>query len=97
MLYFVHSFFKPLTEELAAILERETTAHRAFVGGYKSKILVRGPTLDEKGERIANVMIAEFPNRAAVDEFLAGEPMTKAGVMERIVIQEFRKSYPKDS
>jgi len=95
MLYFVHSFFKPLTEELAAIRERETAAHRAFVDQFKDNILVRGPTLDEKGERIANVMIAEFSDRAAVDRFLAEEPMTKAGVMERIVIQEFSKSYPK--
>ena len=97
MLYLVHSFLKqPITPEMEAIFARLQASHRAFVDSYRDRILVRGPTLTENGERFSNVMIAEFADRDEVDVFLKGEPLTTAGVMDRIVVQQFEKRYPKD-
>lgn len=96
MLYLVHSFFnQPITNEMKDIFERLQKPHRAWIDSYADKILVRGPTLDANGDRISNIMIAEFADRAEVDKFLEGEPFTNSGVMERIVVERFDKRYPK--
>lgn len=97
MLYLIHSFLKqPITEEMEATFARLQTSHRAFVDSYRDQILVRGPTLTDEGGKFSNVMIAEFADRSEVDKFVAGEPLTAAGVMERVVVQRFEKRYPKE-
>lgn len=95
MHFLVHSFFKPIDKDIEALFAIWQDAHREFVGRYQDQIVARGPTLDENGLRISNVMIAEFADRAAVDEFLAGEPLTKAGVFSRIVVEPFSLNWPK--
>lgn len=95
MLFFVHSVFKPLTKELEDLMLQHQSAHRAYVDQFEKQILMRGPTVDDKGVRLSNVMIAEFADREAVDAFLVGEPLTKLGLFDRVVVQPFMKRYPK--
>ena len=59
--------------------------------GYQDKFIVRGPLWSEDGEAwVGSEFVLELPDRAAVDDFLAGEPYTQAGLYERLEIHRWR-------
>lgn len=51
------------------------------------KIIVAGGLLDEEGKMKGSALILEFPDRAALDEYLAGEPYVVEGVWQKIVVE----------
>jgi uncharacterized protein YciI len=66
--------------------------HRYFIDkGYLPHFIVRGPLLSDDGKDwIGSAMLVEFPDRAAVEAMLAGEPYAKAGLYENIEIHNWR-------
>jgi hypothetical protein len=50
-------------------------------------VLLAGSTLAEDGTMEASILVVEFPDRAALDAWLAEEPYLKANVWERIEVK----------
>lgn len=45
-----------------------------------------GPLLDDAGEMIGSMLILDVADRAAAEEFAAGDPYAQAGVFESVEI-----------
>jgi uncharacterized protein YciI len=55
------------------------------------RIIAGGALLDEAGEKmIGSVSLVEFPDRAALDHWLATDPYVTGGVWQRIEVKPFR-------
>ncbi len=55
------------------------------------RYIARGPMFDDDGVKmLGSLMIVEFPDRAACDEFWAGEPLNYGGVFEHVTIERGR-------
>ena len=50
-------------------------------------IVCAGGMLDEEGKLKGSVLVVEFPDRAAVDQYLAEEPYVKEHVWEKITVE----------
>lgn len=56
----------------------------------RGELRAAGAILDEAGEMIGSVVLAEFPGRAELDAWLAREPYISEGVWQKIEIKPFR-------
>ncbi len=66
-------------------------AHHAFQASVMDRYVARGPMFDDDGiGMIGSFMIMEFPDRAACDEFWAGEPLNYGGVFEDVSTERWR-------
>jgi uncharacterized protein len=54
------------------------------------EFLFGGAILDDKGQMIGSMIVYEFPDRKALDEWLKNEPYVYGKVWERINIVPFR-------
>ena len=54
------------------------------------RLIAGGALLDDAGQMIGSVTIAEFPDRAALDQWLATDPYVVQGVWRTIDVQPFR-------
>ena len=54
------------------------------------RLIAGGALLDDAGQMIGSVTIAEFPDRAALDQWLATDPYVVQGVWQSIDVQPFR-------
>ena len=50
-------------------------------------IISAGGLLDDEGKMKGSVLVLEFPDRAALDEYLNNEPYVVEGVWEKIVVE----------
>ena len=72
------------------MLEKRMEVRPRHLEGMKAfgkKIIAAGGLLDEEGKMKGSALILEFPNRAALDEYLAGEPYVSEGVWQKIVVE----------
>jgi uncharacterized protein len=53
-------------------------------------ILVGGAILSDAGEMIGSMLLVDFPERADVDAWLAGDPYVTRGVWREIEVTPFR-------
>ena len=62
---------------------------RHLVGMAKlgKQIICAGGLLDEQGKMKGSALVMEFPDRAALDEYLAGEPYVVEGVWQKIEVE----------
>ena len=51
------------------------------------QIITAGGLLEEKGRMKGSLLVAEFENRAALDEYLAREPYVMEGVWQDIEVE----------
>ena len=51
------------------------------------QIIVAGGLLDEKGRMKGSALVMEFPDRTALDAYLAGEPYVVEGVWQKIEVE----------
>jgi uncharacterized protein YciI len=56
----------------------------------KKEICAGGAILDDKGTMIGSALFVEFPDRAALDAWLEGEPYVQQKVWQKIEIKPFR-------
>jgi len=92
-MFFVYCVDKP---GHASVRATNRPAHLEYLGDYADKIVAGGPTLTEDGEGMSgSVFMIDFPDRAAVEAFLADEPYAKAGLFESIIIRPWKKVFPK--
>jgi uncharacterized protein len=74
---------------------RRSVVRPAHFAGIKpmverGELRAAGAILDDAGEMIGSVVLAEFPSRADLDAWLAREPYVKEGVWKNIEIKPFR-------
>jgi uncharacterized protein len=78
-----------MTETRQGLLED----HRAYFrdNGYLERFVFRGPLQSDDGsEWLGSAMAIQLPDRAAVDEMLAGEPYVCAGLYDRVEVHPWR-------
>lgn len=69
-------------------------AHLDHVAGRQQLILYAGPLIEE-GRMIGSVFIFDVPGRAALDDYLAGDPyFADGGIFASVEIYESRKMVP---
>ena len=51
------------------------------------QIIVAGGLLDEAGKMKGSALVMEFPDRAALDEYLANEPYVVEGIWQKIEVE----------
>ena len=51
------------------------------------QIICAGGLLDEQGKMKGSALVMEFPDRTALDEYLAGEPYVVEGVWQKIEVE----------
>ena len=54
------------------------------------RILVGGAILDGEGTMVGSMILAVFPDRASLDEWVASDPYTTGDVWRRVEIVPFR-------
>ncbi len=65
--------------------------HHEFQATVMDRYVARGPMFNDDGiGMIGSFMIMEFPDRAACDEFWAGEPLNHGGVFEDVTMERWR-------
>jgi len=78
--------------EAKARRQRVRPAHlegiRPFV--ERGEILVGGAILDDGGDMVGSVLIAEFASREELDAWLAADPYVTGGVWEQVEVSAFR-------
>ncbi|MFO1060711.1 MAG: YciI family protein [Dongiaceae bacterium] len=70
--------------------------HLAYLESQASHLAFAGPLLAADGTTaIGSLLVVDYPDRAAVDAFAAGDPYAKAGLFARVEITGWRQVYPK--
>ena len=72
------------------MLEKRLAVRPRHLEGMKTfgkQIICAGGLLDEDGRMKGSALVMEFPDRAAVDEYLRNEPYISEGVWEKIEVE----------
>ncbi|MFN3512595.1 MAG: YciI family protein [Phenylobacterium sp.] len=65
-------------------------AHLAYVGGFRDRLRLAGPMLDEAGNMAGSILFFEAESLAEAEAFSLEDPYRKAGLFERVDITAFR-------
>ena len=65
-------------------------AHLAGIGTLGGAMILGGAMLDDAGTPVGSTMVVEFPDRAALDAWIAADPYTVAGVWRSVTVVPFR-------
>jgi uncharacterized protein YciI len=79
----------------AGALERRLAAREAHLAGARQmvadgKMPVGGAILDDAGRMVGSMTVVSFPDRAALDAWLAEDPYVRQGVWQSIEVHPFR-------
>ncbi len=70
-------------------------AHLDYLNAHLDRVVMAGPVqTDDRTGMIGSVLVLDFPERAALDSFLAGDPYARAGLFESVTVLPFRKVLP---
>ena len=72
------------------MLEKRMEVRPRHLEGMKrlgKKIICAGGLLDEEGRMKGSVLILDFPDRTALDEYLSNEPYMQEHVWERVNVE----------
>ena len=86
--FVVHAIDKPGMQEARTACR---PAHRARLRDPGADLVVRigGPLTDSGGSMIGTMLIVEAENRAIVEDFIAGDPYSLAGIYATVRIDPF--------
>ena len=75
----------------SAELRRQTgKSHAAYMAENENGMRMGGPLYaDDHKTMIGSVVIKDFVDRSAAEEFIASEPYNKAGLFETVLINPF--------
>jgi uncharacterized protein YciI len=92
MLFVVHCTDKPNHMDVRLA---NRSAHLDYARANIDKFIVGGPTLTEDGQGMTgSLLILDFPDRTAVEDFCAKDPYAIAGLFESVVILPYKKVLP---
>jgi len=87
MLFLIHCTQRP---DCQAIRDAHYDAHRAYLQASPADIKLAGPMVADDGDaRIGSVFIVDVPDRAAAEAFSAGDPFSRHGLFQRVLITRF--------
>ena len=72
------------------MLEKRMAVRPRHLEGMKAlgrQIIVAGGLLDESGKMKGSALVMDFPDRAALDEYLNNEPYVVEGVWQKIEVE----------
>ena len=72
------------------MLEKRMAVRPRHLEGMKAlgrQIIVAGGLLDERGKMKGSALVMDFPDRAALDEYLDHEPYVVEGVWQKIAVE----------
>ena len=72
------------------MLEKRMAVRPRHLEGMKalgSQVIAAGGLLDEEGKMKGSALMMEFPDRAALDQYLAAEPYVVEGVWQKIEVE----------
>ena len=72
------------------MLEKRMDVRPRHLEGMKKlgkQIICAGGLTDDEGQMKGSLLVVDFPDRAALDEYLAGEPYVVEGVWKKIEIE----------
>lgn len=80
----------------AGTLEKRLASRTEHMDGLRlmkadGRVVDGGAMLDGQGNMVGSVMLLYFPDRAALDEYLAREPYSRDGVWGDVEIIEVRR------
>jgi uncharacterized protein YciI len=71
-------------------------AHVGYLLANRHRIALAGPLLSDDGQNvIGNLIVIDAADRVGVENFLADDPLGRAGLFESVSVTPFRKVYPK--
>jgi uncharacterized protein YciI len=81
--------------DAAALRARTRDAHVAYLSLLADRIAFAGPLLSDDGAAmIGSLLVIEFPDRAAAEQWQADEPYTLAGVYQSSSVLPFKNLWP---
>ena len=81
--------------ESAAIRTSTRPAHLEYVRAVLDRVVLAGPTLSEDGERMTgSLLIMEFDDLAAAQDFADNDPYYKAGLFDSVVVRPWKQVLP---
>ena len=72
------------------MLEKRMEVRPRHLEGMKTlskQIIAAGGLLDEEGKMKGSALVMEFPDRTALDDYLANEPYVVEGVWQKIEVE----------
>jgi uncharacterized protein len=79
---------------VTSLLERSVEAHWSFMDRYHDRLLVRGPTLSDDGQKhTGSLHIVCLGNVAETEIFAYQEPFYKAGCYEEVIIRRWHDKF----
>ena len=72
------------------MLEKRMAVRPLHLEGMKAlgkQVICAGGLLDEAGKMKGSALIMEFPDRAALDSYLAAEPYVTEGVWQKVEVE----------
>jgi len=87
MLFAIYMLDKPDSVELRA---QTGKSHAAYMAANETGMRLGGPLFaDDQRTMIGSVVIKDFTDRLAAEEFISNEPFNKAGLFETVLINPF--------
>jgi uncharacterized protein YciI len=70
-------------------------AHVEYLKIFAGQHVCTGPLLTEDGQgMIGSLLVMDFADRAAAEDFAKNDPYAKAGLFDSVAITPFRKVFP---
>lgn len=70
-------------------------AHVEYLKRFASQHVCIGPLLSDDGEAmVGSLLVLDFADRAAAEDFARNDPYAKAGLFDSVAITPFRKVFP---
>lgn len=83
---------KPNAQKLR---EETRAAHLEYLYRFEEMILAAGPLQTDDGTQMTgSMLVLDFPDRKAAEDFAAGDPYRQAGLFERVEIHRWKKVFP---
>ena len=78
----------------AALRQKLRGPHLEFISDKQHLFKFGGPMLDDQGRMQGSLIIISFPDRAALDDYLAKDPYFTGGLFESVTIHASRQIVP---
>ncbi|MBA2965127.1 MULTISPECIES: YciI family protein [Ramlibacter] len=78
-----------------ALRQQRRPEHKAYLGAVAERIAFAGPLLADDGQTmVGSLLVIDFASREAAQEWLAGEPFTRAGLYAATSVYAFQNLWP---
>ncbi len=92
MLYVITCKDKPDHQEMRLANRHH---HLEYLSRLEDRVFAAGPTLAPDGETMnGSVLIIDFADRDAAEDFTAADPYAKAGLFESVEVSAWKKVLP---